>query len=157
MTELPPAPWQQLSIDFCGPLPSGDMLFVVIDEYSCYPEVEIVRSTSANTVIPKLDRILSTHGIPAEIKSDNGPPFQSHSFAQFAQHMGFHHRKITPSWPKANSESERFMRTIQKNSVLCTLKTRIGSKNCFSFSETIVQHHILPLAFPLPSSSLDEK
>jgi transposase InsO family protein len=53
-----------------------------------YPEVEIVRSTSANTVIPKLDRILSTHGIPREIKSDNGTPFQSHSFAQFAQYMG---------------------------------------------------------------------
>jgi hypothetical protein len=32
------------------------MLFVVIDEYSRYPEVEIVRSTSANTVILKLDR-----------------------------------------------------------------------------------------------------
>ena len=26
MTALPPAPWQQLSIDFCDPLPSGDML-----------------------------------------------------------------------------------------------------------------------------------
>ena len=58
MTPLPQAPWQYLSADFCGPLPSGDMLFVVIDEYSRYPEVEIVRSTSANTVIPKLDRIL---------------------------------------------------------------------------------------------------
>ena len=103
MTPLPQAPWQYLSADFCGPLPSGDMLFVVIDEYSRYPEVEIVRSTSANTVIPKLDRLLSTHGIPTEIKTDNGPPFQSHTFAQFAQYMGFHHRKITPVWPKANS------------------------------------------------------
>ena len=122
-----------------------------LDEYSRYPEVEIVRSTSANTVIPKLDRILSTHGIPAEIKSDNGPPFQSHSFAQFAQHMGFHHRKITPAWPKANSESERFMRTIQK-----TLRAaHLENKNWKQ--ETIVQHHIPPLAFPLPSSSLDEK
>jgi hypothetical protein len=42
MTELPQAPWQQLLVDFCGPLPSGDMLFVVIDEYSRYPEVEII-------------------------------------------------------------------------------------------------------------------
>ena len=45
----------------------------------------------------------------------------------------------------------------KKLSVLRILKTRIGSKNCFSFSETIVRHHIPPLAFPLPSSSLDEK
>jgi hypothetical protein len=32
MTKLPQAPWQQLSVDLCGPLPSGDMLFVAIDE-----------------------------------------------------------------------------------------------------------------------------
>ncbi|CAB4008646.1 hypothetical protein BSL78_21779 [Paramuricea clavata] len=133
MTELPQAPWQQLSVDFCGPLPSGDMLFVVIDEYSRYPEVEIVRSTSANTVIPKLDRILSTHGIPREIKSDNGPPFQSHSFAQFAQYMGFHHRKITPEWPKANSESERFMRTIQKTLRAAHLENKNWKQELFLF------------------------
>ena len=67
MTTHSQAPWQYLSADFCGPLPSGDMLLVVIDEYSRYPEVEIVRSTSANTDIPKLDRLLSTHGISTEI------------------------------------------------------------------------------------------
>ena len=99
MSTLPQAPWQYLSADSCGPLPSGDMLFVVIDEYFRYPEVEIVRSTSANTVIPKLDRILSAHGIPTEIKTDSDPVFQSHTFAHFAQYMGFHHRKITPAWP----------------------------------------------------------
>ena len=109
------------------------MLFVVIDEYSRYPEVEIVRSTSANIVIPKLDRILSTHGIPPEIKSDNGPPFQSHSFAQFAQHMGFHHRKITPAWPKANSESERFMRTIPKTLRAAHLENKNWKQELFLF------------------------
>lgn len=133
MTELPHAPWQYLSTDFCGPLPSGDMLLVVIDEYSRYPEVEIIRSTSANTVIPKLDRILSTHGIPTEIKSDNGPPFQSHSFAQFAQYMGFRHRKITPEWPRANSESERFMRTIQKTLRAAHLENKNWKQELFLF------------------------
>ena len=28
--------------------------------------------------------------------------------------MGFKHRKITPLWPRANSECERFMRSIGK-------------------------------------------
>ena len=133
MTTLPQAPWQYLSADFCGPLPSGDMLFVVIDEYSRYPEVEIVRSTSANIVIPKLDRILSTHGIPTEIKTDNGPPFQSHTFAQFAQYMGFHHRKITPAWPKANSESERFMRTLNKTLRAAHLENKNWQQELFHF------------------------
>ena len=133
MTTLPQAPWQYLSADFCGPLPSDDMLFVVIDEYSRYPEVEIVRSTSANTVIPKLDRILSTHGIPTEIKTDNGPPFQSHTFAQFAQYMVFHHRKITPAWPEANSESAGFMRTLSKTLRVAHLENKNWQQELFHF------------------------
>ncbi len=28
--------------------------------------------------------------------------------------MGIHHRRITPLWPRANGETERFMRTIKK-------------------------------------------
>jgi hypothetical protein len=32
----------------------------------------------------------------------------------FANYLGFHHRRITPLWPKANGEAERFMRTIGK-------------------------------------------
>jgi hypothetical protein len=57
---------------------------------------------------------LSTHGIPAKIKFDNSPQFQTHLFAQFAQYMGFRHRKITLEWPKANSECDHLMRTLQK-------------------------------------------
>ena len=56
-TKLPLAPWTEVSVDFCGPLPTGEYLLVVIDDYSRFPEVEIVNSTSAKTVIPKLDRI----------------------------------------------------------------------------------------------------
>ena len=125
MTELPPAPWTRVSTDFCGPFPSGDHLLVIMDDYSRYPEVEIVRSTAATTIIPKLDRIFATHGIPDIVKSDNGPPFSGHEFAAYADAKGFQHQKITPLWPAANGEAERFMRTLSK-----TVKTSsIEGKN----------------------------
>ena len=73
MSKLPEGPWQHVDIDFCGPSPSGDYLLVAIDEYSRFPEVEITRSTSAYSTIPKLDKIFNTHGIPEVVKSDNGP------------------------------------------------------------------------------------
>ena len=91
------------------------MLFVVIDEYSRYSVVEVINSTSANTVITALGNILSMFSICDVPKTDNGPHFQSEQFSNFAHYMGFKHRKITPMWPKANSESERFMRTLQKS------------------------------------------
>ena len=74
-------PWQSLAIDFYGPIPrSGQYLLVVIDTYSKFPEVEIVKSTSAKACIPKLDRIFATHGIPRKIRTDNGPTFNGDEF-----------------------------------------------------------------------------
>ena len=48
-TPLPDRPWQRVDVDFSEPLPSGEYLLVIIDEYSRYPEVEFVRSTSAQS------------------------------------------------------------------------------------------------------------
>ena len=55
-----------------------------MDDYSRFPEVEIVHSTSSNTVIPKLDAIFARQGIPSELRNDNGPPFNCGEFASFA-------------------------------------------------------------------------
>ena len=114
MSCLPSGPWRHVAADFYGPLPTGQTLMVVIDEYSRFVEVETVSSTAATAVIPKLDKIFATHGIPELLKTDNGPPFTSYSFKTFARELGFQHRKITPLWPKANAEAERFMRTLGK-------------------------------------------
>ena len=64
MTELPSRKWSHLCADFYGPLPSGEYLLVVLDEYSRFPEVEIVKSLSAQTVIPIFDKVFSSRGIP---------------------------------------------------------------------------------------------
>ena len=101
-----------LSTDFYGPLPSGEYLLVIIDDYSRFPVVELVRSTYANTVIPVLDKVLSTFGTPDILKSDNGAPFNSGQFHSYAENMGFKHRKVTPYWPRANGEAERFMKNL---------------------------------------------
>ena len=74
--QMPKSQWEVLNIDFYGPLLTGEYLLVVIDRYSRFPEVEIVSSTKASVVIPKLIWIFAVHGIPASARSDNGPPFR---------------------------------------------------------------------------------
>lgn len=113
MSELPAHAWLDISIDFCD-LPTGEHLLVLTDDYSRYPIVEIVNSTSARTVIPVLDRVFAMFGVPQTVRTDNGPPFNSSDFAKFAMFLGFKHRKITPRWPRANGEVERFMKTLKK-------------------------------------------
>ena len=113
MFPLPKAPWSEVSMDFAE-LPNNEYLLIITDDYSRYPVIEIVKSTSANTVIPKVDKVFSEFGIPDVVKTDNGPPFNSSAFRSFAQNLGFKHRKITPRWPRANGEVERFVRTVKK-------------------------------------------
>ncbi|XP_033095739.1 uncharacterized protein K02A2.6-like [Anneissia japonica] len=65
-------------------------------------------------VIPKLNTIFATYGIPVTVRTDNGPPFNRGEFSQFAQYSGFKHRKVTPLRPRANGEVERMMRNLKK-------------------------------------------
>ena len=101
MSPLPRGPWLNVSIDFCGPIPSGEYLLVMVDEFSRYPVVEIVRSTAAEIVIPVVDKVFSLFGLPEVIKSDNGPLFQGHAWKAFLEECGVRHRRITPLWPQA--------------------------------------------------------
>lgn len=106
--------WQHLAADFHGPLPDGHYFMIVIDEYSRFPIFKLIKSTAARNVIPVLSEIFHLFGIPRQLKTDNGPPFQGHEFQNYLQHMGVRHMKITPYWPRANGIVERFMRNLNK-------------------------------------------
>ena len=114
MSELPSRKWSHLYADLCGPLSSGEYLLVVLDEYFRFPEVEVIKSLSAQTVIPIFYKIFSSRGIPEKLKTDNGTPFQNSKFRCFAKDLGFHHQRITAYWPEANAVVETFMKTVGK-------------------------------------------
>ena len=113
-SEMPKRPWQYLATDFKGPIGNQFYFLLIIDEYSRYPEVEIVTSTSAESVIPKFERVFATHGIPEKLKSDNGLPFNSEDMRNYAKQEGFFHQKITPKQPSSNGLAENFMRMLLK-------------------------------------------
>lgn len=133
MTELPRSPWSQLSTDFFGPLPSGHYLLALRCDRTRYPEVEIITSLSANTVIPVYDKIFAARGIPDILKSDNGTPFQSREFAQFSEYLGFKHQKVTPYWPEANGGAENFMKTLGKLCKSAQLEGRPWKQELYKF------------------------
>ena len=54
-SSMPQGPCEELSINFYGPLLTGQHFLVILENYSRYIEVEIVTSTSAISIIPKLD------------------------------------------------------------------------------------------------------
>ena len=133
MSPCPDSPWLEVSVDFYGPTPKGDYLLVIVDDFSRFPIVEFTSSTSAKSTIPILDKVFSEYGIPATLRSDNGPPFNSHEFSAFAKNLGFTHRKITPLWPKANGICERFMRNIGKVLKTSHIENKAFKQELYSF------------------------
>lgn len=98
--------------DFYGPLPTGECLLVIMEEYTHYPIVKVVRSASANTDIPVLDKIFSMLGILRVLKTYNAPPSSSGQFSKFLTHMSCKHRNIAPLWAQSTSTADHFMLTL---------------------------------------------
>jgi len=122
MSVLPDCPFDEVSVDFAHV--DGQTLLLVVDDFSRFPFVDSVSSTSASAVIPKLDQLFSTFRAPRVVKSDNGPPFNGEEFAKFTCVLGFKHRKVTPLWLRANGEVERFVKTLKK----CIKAAKVGGK-----------------------------
>ena len=135
-SELSPSAWHKLKADFLGPIPETHQpqyLLVTTDCYSRFPEVEIVSSTSANTIIPKFDRKFETHGILVKIKTENGPPFQSGEVDHYMKTWRILHKRITPLWPPGNAEAESFMSPLKNCCKPAQLKERIGEHSHNTF------------------------
>ena len=133
MSTLPAGPWLSVSADFLGPFSNGYYCLVVIDDFSRFPIVETISSTSARTLVPMLDKIFSTHGVPEIFRSDNGPPFQSFEIKKFCEQNGIRHRKITPLWPRANALAENFMKPLSKAIKTATLEGRNWKTEMYKF------------------------
>ena len=114
LRETPQAAWQHCSADFKGPIGGKYYFHVLIDNYSRWPEVEIVKSTSFEKLQPVLDRCFSLHGIPESITHDRGPPYDSRAWRDYAKEKGFESRACTPEHPEGNSIAERFMGVLVK-------------------------------------------
>ena len=101
----PPAnAWQMLGADLLGPLPSGESLFVVVDYFSRYFEVEIMRTITTEKIVNVLDVMLSRFGVPVSLRTDNGPQFVSEVFDGYLNSMGIKHECSIPLWPQGNGE-----------------------------------------------------
>ena len=93
---LPQGPWEDLATDLLGPLPTGKTLLVIVDYYSRYFDVEILLSTTAQSVINRLNVHFVRYCIPQSIRTDHGLQFNSAESIAFLHELGIQHRRNTP-------------------------------------------------------------
>ena len=114
-TTMPEEAWQELALDLLGPLPGGEYLLVLVDYFSRWMEVNVVRSTTSAMLIKCLDNHFARYGVPVGLRTDNGPNLISQEMESYLKEMGIKHQLASPLWPRANGEVERQNRSLLKS------------------------------------------
>jgi len=109
--EAPDLPFQTVAADIFTW--NGYNYLVTVDAYSGWFDINKLPNTTSRSVIDKLKRHFSTHGIPATLLTDNAMQFKSHEFAQFASEWQFSHVTSSPNYPQSNGLAERAVRSAK--------------------------------------------
>ncbi|GBL75535.1 hypothetical protein AVEN_220177-1, partial [Araneus ventricosus] len=86
----------------------------VVDYYSKFIEVQLISSLQATVVLPAIKSIFARHGIPLELISDGGQPFNSRDLDCFAKSWKFKHVKVSAKYPKSNGQVESTIQTVKQ-------------------------------------------
>lgn len=125
--ENPSGPWIRIHADYAQGF--GRMFLIVVDAYSKWMEVIPSKLSTSEVTIQNLRLMFSTHGLPAQIVTDNGTCFTSQEFENFCCENGIQHITSAPYHPQTNGLAERAVQTF-KNSMKKmkdeSLKTKVA-------------------------------
>ena len=65
--KAPEEPWSRLYTDHWGPTQDSNHILVIIDSLTRYPEVLVVKGTSAEDNIQAVSEVFSRHGVTAHL------------------------------------------------------------------------------------------
>ena len=119
-------PFERLSVDFKGPLPSNNKniyLLDIIDEYSRFPFAFPCPDTKSSTVISCFSQLFSMFGMPSFIHTDQGSAFMSQELKQYLLSKNVATSRSTPYNPQCNGQVEKLNDTLWK-AVTMSLKSR---------------------------------
>ena len=119
-------PFERLSVDFKGPLPSNNKniyLLDIIDEYSRFPFGFPCPDTKSSTVIKCFNQLFSVFGMPSYIHSDQGSSFMSRELKQYLLSKNVATSRTTSYNPQCNGQVEKLNHTLWRNITLA-LKSR---------------------------------
>ena len=110
-TSLPDYPWRMIGMDLFE-LEIKHYLLVV-DYFSCYPEVIYLKLTTSLDTTASLKSIFSRHGIPDSVRTDKGPQYSSRDFSKLASLYVFTHITSSPLYPHINGLAEGMVQTVK--------------------------------------------
>ena len=114
-------PFERLSLDFKGPLPSTNRntyFLSVVDEYSRFPFAVPCPDMTSATVIKALQDLFTLFGYPDYVHSDRGSSFMSEELRRYLLAKGIASSRTTSYNPRGNGQVERENATVWKATTL---------------------------------------
>lgn len=120
-------PFVVWGLDILGPFPRAvggfEYLYVAIDKFTKWPEVEPARKVTVQSAIKFFRGLAARFGVPNRIITDNGTQFTSGAFTEYCQGLGSKICYASVAHPRSNGQAER-----ANTKVLRGLKTRTLDK-----------------------------
>lgn len=140
-TPNPTLPFQQTVADLFQL--QGHSFLVYADRYTGWLEVFKANSTDFTTIRKALLAWFSTFGVPEELASDGGPPFNSQAFTQFLKDWGINSRRSSAYYPQSNGRAEAAVKSA-KRILEGNIDPRTGSLNTENASKALLSHRNTP-------------
>lgn len=106
--DIPLYPFQYISMDILETEyeSKSRKFLVMVDHYSDYFELDLLKNMTAASVIKICKMNFSRHGIPARICTDNGTNFNCQEFKQFCHEWNIELTFSSPHHQKGNGKAE---------------------------------------------------
>ena len=120
-------PFAVWGLDILGPFPQAAggyrYLYVAIDKFTKWAEVEGVRTIPARSVVKFIKGLVCCFGVPNCIITDNGAQFTSGLFKSYCEGLGIQICYASVAHPRSNGQAKRANAEVLKG-----LKTRSFNK-----------------------------
>ena len=152
----PTAPWQRVHVDFATH--QAKHYLIMVDAHSKWPEViGPMKTTTAHSTISAMRNIFARYGLPTQVVSDNGPPFQPAEYKEFLRKNGIQRILVSPYHPYSNGLAERFVQTFKYAMESSADDPASSIQRRIQMSSYLTEaHHTLQPAHPPPSYSYNE-
>ena len=108
---LPRRVFEVASADFFSH--AGQTYLVYSDRLSGWMEIAQLPSTAARPTIRTLAAWFCRLGIPTMLRTDGGPPFNSHDFRMFLDRWSVTHAPSSPHYPQSNDHAEANVKKVK--------------------------------------------
>ena len=141
ITPPPEVPFQQTVTDLCDL--EGHTFLIYADRFSGWVEVERLPTNTLRHVRKTLLKWFATYGVPEEISSDGGPPYNAHDFVSFLRTWDVRWRLSSAYYPQSNGRAEAAVKSA-KRILLGNINPTTGELDTDAAARALLTHRNTP-------------